>query len=242
LSDLALRSRIIQALAHAPRVDVAEIAVECDDDGDVVLRGSVVNMLQRAEAVRTTRHVPGVRAVDDELRTRPVGAAHRADAETEAAVLDALILDDAVPAYGIDVDVDRGRVTLCGAVDVGTQRDAAERIALRVSGVSEVRNRLNVWPAVSAEDVAERVTDAIGVDAIVGADEITVTVRDDVVTLSGSVRSGEDRDAAVAAAAHAGRRQRRGRGPRCGLTGRLLTPTRRDRSSGAALGGAGCAR
>ena len=103
-------------------------------------------MLRAAgEAVRITRHVPGVRAVDDQLRTRPVGAEHRVDAETEAAVLDALILDDAVPAYGIDVDVDGGKVTLCGAVDIASQREAAERIALRVPGVSEVRNRLRVW-------------------------------------------------------------------------------------------------
>ena len=145
MADLALRSRIIEALADAPHVDVAEIAVECHDDGDVVLRGSVVNLLQRAEAVRTTRHVPGVRAVDDQLRTRPAGAPHRAAAETEAAVLDALILDDAVPAYGVDVDVDGGRVTLRGAVDITPQRDAAKRIALRVPGVSQVRNRLKVW-------------------------------------------------------------------------------------------------
>jgi osmotically-inducible protein OsmY len=145
LSDLALRSRIIEALADAPHVDVAEIAVECHDDGVVVLRGSVVNVLQRAEAVRTARRVAGVRAVDDQMRTRPVGADHRAEAETEAAILDALILDGAVPAYGIDVDVDGCRVTLCGAVDSASQRGSAERIALRVAGVSEVCNRLEVW-------------------------------------------------------------------------------------------------
>jgi osmotically-inducible protein OsmY len=145
LSDLALRSRIIEALADAPHVDVAEIAVECHDDGGVVLRGSVVNLLQRAEAVRTARGVPGVRAVDDQMRTRPAGDDHRADAKTEAAVLDALILDDAVPAYGIDIDVDGGEVTLRGAVDSASKRDAAERIALSVPGVSEVRNRLKVW-------------------------------------------------------------------------------------------------
>ena len=145
MSDLALRSRTIEALADAPHVDVAEIAVECHDDGVVVLRGSVVNVLQRAEAVRTARGVAGVRAVDDQMRTRPVGADHRAQAETEAAILDALILDDAVPAYGIDVDVDGCRVTLCGAVVSASQRDSAERIALRVAGVSEVCNRLEAW-------------------------------------------------------------------------------------------------
>jgi osmotically-inducible protein OsmY len=145
LSDLALRGRIIEALTDAPDVDVAEIAVECDDDGDVVLRGSVVDLLQRAEAVRTARGVPGVGAVDDQLRTRPVGTDHRADAEIEAAVLDALILEHALPAYGIDVDVDGGQVTLCGAVDIASEREAAERIARRVPGVSDVRNRLKVW-------------------------------------------------------------------------------------------------
>jgi osmotically-inducible protein OsmY len=145
LSDLALRRRIIMSLADAPHVDVEEIAVECHHDGDVVLRGSVVSLLQRAEAVRTARGVPGVRSVDDQLRTRPVGAEHRAAAETEAAVLVALILDDAVPAYGIDVDVDGSKVTLCGAADIPSQRDAAERLASRVPGVSEVRNQLKVW-------------------------------------------------------------------------------------------------
>jgi osmotically-inducible protein OsmY len=145
LADLALRVRIIEALADAPHVDVAEIAVECHDDGGVVLRGSVVNLLQRAEAVRTARGVPGVRAVDDQMRTRPVGDGHRADAKTEAAVLHALILDDAVPAHGIDVDVDGGKVTLRGVVDIASQREDAKRIAMRVPGVSNVRNRLKVW-------------------------------------------------------------------------------------------------
>jgi osmotically-inducible protein OsmY len=145
LSDLALRGRVIEALAGAPHVDVAEIAVECHEDGGVVLRGSVVNLLQRAEAVRTARGVVGVGAVDDQLRTRPVGVDHKADAKLEAAILDALILDDAVPAHGIDVDVDGATVTLCGAVDLASERDAAERIALRVAGVSAVHNRLKVW-------------------------------------------------------------------------------------------------
>jgi osmotically-inducible protein OsmY len=144
VSDLALRSRIIEALSDARHVDVSEIAVECHDDGDVVLRGSVVNLNQRAQAVRSARGVLGVRAVDDQLRTRPVGVDHRADAATEAAVIEAMILEDAVPAYGIEVDVDGGTVTLYGAVDIASQRDAAERIALAVPGVSEVRNRLKV--------------------------------------------------------------------------------------------------
>lgn len=55
----------------------------------------------------------------------------------------------------------------------------------------------------SAEDVAERVTDAIGTGAIVGADAITVNVRDNDVILTGTVGSPEHRVAALAAAANA---------------------------------------
>ena len=50
-----------------------------------------------------------------------------------------------MPAYGIDVDVDGGEVTLRGPVEIASERDAPERIALGVPGVSEVRNRLKVW-------------------------------------------------------------------------------------------------
>jgi osmotically-inducible protein OsmY len=48
--------------------------------------------------------------------------------------------------------------------------------------------------------VLDRVADAIGVDS---ADQLTVTTRDNVVTLTGTVRSTGDRDAAIAAAASA---------------------------------------
>ena len=56
---------------------------------------------------------------------------------------------------------------------------------------------------VSGDDVAERVTDAIGHDAIVGPDAITVAVVDNDVTLTGTVGSAEHRDAALKAAAGA---------------------------------------
>ena len=132
---------------------------------------------------------------------RPQGYLDRMDSDTEAAVMAALIADDDVPSGGIDVDADGGTVTLSGLVDLAFQRDRAERVALSVGGVAHVQNKLRVLIPVSAGDIAERVTNAIGLDAIVGADRITVNVRDDDVTLTGTVRSRDHRDAALAAAA-----------------------------------------
>jgi osmotically-inducible protein OsmY len=198
----ALEQNIMEALAANPRVKADEISVQAFG-GDVTLRGTVGSVVQREEAMRTARDVTGVNSVTDGLRLGLLDASRRADADTEAAVLDALNADTAVRGSDIDVAVRDGAVTLSGLVELVSQRDRAERDALAVPGVASVHNRLLVVFPVSADDVAERITDAIGLNAIVGADALTVTVRDDAVTLSGTVRSRADHDTALAAAAAA---------------------------------------
>jgi osmotically-inducible protein OsmY len=197
--DHALRSSIAHALAANPRVDDDEIAVECFEGGHVVLRGRADSPVKSTQAVRTAYDVPGVRTVDDQLSPRRHGVGHNADARTEAAVLNALI-DEGLPGETMRVHVSDGTVTLSGQVGFPFQREEAERAAMRVPGVSEIRNELNVWIAVSVNDVTERVADAIGADA---AERLTVTARDNVVTVGGTVRSADERDAAIAAAAGA---------------------------------------
>jgi hyperosmotically inducible protein len=204
MSDTALNRAVMDALADNPRVHADEIVVETlDDRGGIVLRGTVGGIVQRAEALRTAEQVPGVRRVEDGLEVRLMGIDGRADADTEAAVLDALGADDDVRARDVHVEVNDGVVTLSGLVELVSQRDGAEYIALGVPGVARVENRLRVWRTVSADDVAERVTDALGRDAIAGPDSITVRVTGNDVVLSGWVTSPVQRDAAIAAAEQA---------------------------------------
>jgi osmotically-inducible protein OsmY len=201
MSNQTLERAVMAALAHNRRVHADEITVEAIGDS-AIMRGSVPSALQHAEVLRTARSVPGVGRVEDMLHLRRLGIDAKADADTEAAVLAALIAHDERTATGIDVDADGDRVTLSGLVNFETERDRAERVALRVGGVAQVHNELRVLHVVSADDIAERVTDAIGFDAIVGADRITVKVRDNDVTLTGTVRSPEHRATALAAAAN----------------------------------------
>ena len=196
MSDITLHSAVMAALAENPLVRADEIAAEVRD-GDIVLRGTVGSLVQKAEADRTTRGVPGVRRVDDELGVHPVGIDGRADADTKAAILDDLIADDRVHAGDIDVDVDYGKVTLRGIVEHSDQRDTAERIALGVPGVKSVENKLGVLTQVSADGIAERLTNALGLDAVIGAERVMVRVHDGDVTLSGRVRSRAHHDAAL---------------------------------------------
>jgi osmotically-inducible protein OsmY len=198
--DRALQPSVAESLRANPRVDDDEIAVECIEGGHVVLRGRAESPAKSTQAVRTASAVPGVRTVDDELSPRRRGAGHRADARTEAAVLNAFIAHDALPAEAMHVRACDGTVTLSGRVDFPYQRDEAEQVARAVPGVTEIRNHLSVWVRVSVNEVTERVTEAIGE---AGARQLTVSAHRNVVTLSGTVRSEADRDAAVAAAAGA---------------------------------------
>jgi osmotically-inducible protein OsmY len=201
MSDSNLHHAVMAALADNPHVHADEIAVQAlDDRGDIVLRGTVGSIVQQAEAVRTATQVPGVRHVEDGLQVRLMGIDGQADADTEAAVLDALAADDVVHARDIEVEVKDGAVTLSGLVEVVSQRERAERVVLGVPGVASVDNRLRVWLTVSADDVAERVTDALGRDALLGLDSIEVRVTGNDVVLSGAVTSPAHHDAAIAAA------------------------------------------
>src|SRR5262245_8957480 len=202
MSDHILEQAVMQALADNAYVPVAEIAVEVID-GRAVLRGTVGTLFERAEAVRTARGVRGITTVDDELVVKLMGSSGRADADTEAAVLAAFIADGDVKPDDFDVQARDGVVTLSGLVELPRQRDRAERIALEVGGVKAVHNKVAVWLTVSADDVAERITDAIGDDALLGIDEVSVAVDDNDVTLSGVVTTPEHHDAAVEAAAGA---------------------------------------
>jgi osmotically-inducible protein OsmY len=147
--------------------------------------------------VRAARTVPGVGSVDDRLEVKLLDYAGQLDADTKAAVTDALIGDSELHTADVDIEVEDGRVTLGGVVAYASQRERAERLARTVGGVTGVENRLRVLAAISADEVAERISDAIG-----GADRVTVSVRDGDVILTGCVSSPQDRDAALAAAAN----------------------------------------
>jgi len=201
MSDRSLQGAVMSALALDPHIRVDSIAVEARD-GDVVLRGTVGGLRERADAMRVALHVEGVQRVQDGLKIRVMTERARADADTEAVVLDALISDDVVQSADVDVEARDGSVTLCGIVALECQRQRAGRLARQVGTVDRVDDRLEVLVTVSADDVAERITDAIGADAQVGIDQVDVRVDDNDVTLSGWVTSPEHRAAALAAASH----------------------------------------
>jgi osmotically-inducible protein OsmY len=79
----------------------------------VTLRGTVGSFREKREAAKAAKRVYGVTEVDNELSVRLLGGDRRDDADVRGAVLQALMLDAAVPS-SIDASVKDGMVTLTG--------------------------------------------------------------------------------------------------------------------------------
>ncbi|HZP42395.1 MAG TPA: BON domain-containing protein [Candidatus Binatia bacterium] len=109
----------------------------------------------------------------------------------------ALLTAEGVHATGINVDTVDGRVTLAGTVPSAAEKAKAEAEARKVSGVTDVRNLVQVVPAAQEKAVAasdaeirERARAALRDDpALAGSDIDVASVHDGVALLSGTADS-----------------------------------------------------
>jgi len=106
----------------------------------VTLEGRVDWPYQRARAARAVAEVPGVERVENRIRL-----VERVSAwDVKRGIEGELQRQAARTARRIRVELADNRVTLTGAVRSTKERDDVERAAWSVSGVLEVRNRLEI--------------------------------------------------------------------------------------------------
>ena len=111
------------------------------------------------------------------------------------AVEDELLMDKAVPSHRISVATADGVVTLFGATDNILAKERAARIAMVVKGVRAVVNKIEVDPPILRTDQEIRgdVQDALLTDPATDSYEVGVTVDQNVVTLTGTVDSYQEK-------------------------------------------------
>jgi osmotically-inducible protein OsmY len=199
VSNDELRINVEDELLWEPKVDNQAIAVSTDD-GVVTLRGTVGSLRERREATNAAKRVYGVKQLHNELQVRLLNDNRRDDADVRGAVLQALMLDALVPST-IDATVRDGLVTLTGTAAYQFERAEAEFIAGNILGVAWVDDDITLTtPSASTGDVKHSIKKALERDAKLDAEELSVESSNGTVTLSGTVSSWAEHDAAVNAA------------------------------------------
>ena len=197
--DLRLRNAVMHQLEWDPEVDASEIGVAARN-GAVTLTGYIGTYSGKLAAERCAKRVRSVRAVANDIAVRL--KLPRTDAEIARDAAFALNLRDSVPR-AVKATVHNGHITLTGAVDWMFQRTQAEKLVRHIPGVVGVMNHIEVMPTAAGRDIQKRIVHALHLSADVNAKQIEVTVDGDVVTLTGTVGSWLQREAAERAAGSA---------------------------------------
>ena len=198
-TDYEIQQAVIDELQYEPSIDATRIGVACKN-GIVTLTGTVESYTEKETAAWATERVSGVKAVVDEMSVELPQAHERGDQDIAQAALQALEWHVQVPHARIRVKVEKGIITLEGAVDYRYQQIAAENAVRNLTGVKAVINLINVKPVASPSDVKMKIENALRRAAEIDAQRIQVDVRNDKVILRGTVRSrAERRDAERAA-------------------------------------------
>jgi osmotically-inducible protein OsmY len=132
-ADDEIAARAVRILNWDVAVPPGRISVKVEH-GIVTLSGAVDWHYQRAEAEYDVRKLTGVRSVINDIMVVP-----KAEVEdVRARIRAALERNAEVESNRITVSVANGKVTLGGKVNAWTEREAVERAAWSVPGVSQV--------------------------------------------------------------------------------------------------------
>ena len=197
--DNEIQRDVEAELKWTPEVDDTDVSIKVQG-GAVTLTGFVPNSFQKYRAERAVRRVKGVAAVANDIQVRWSGTAPT-DPEIARAAVATLKSDLPSAAEQIRPMVHEGRITLLGEVEWYYQRELAEKLMHRISGVISVRNSIHIKPKLAAEkDIKARIEAAFQRLADVDAHNIAVDATGSEITLRGEVRSWAERDQAQATA------------------------------------------
>lgn len=219
-SEDELREAVKDALLHDPRV--MSFNVDVDVVGRMVtLRGEVDNLKAKRAAEQDAKNTVGVSYVDNRLKVWL--DMWPDDSKVAGDIRNALRRDPHVERFEVTVTVIDGTAHLYGTVDSYFEKNRADDVASRVTGVLDVENHLLVdydaayiydpyvddyisddelidyerrAPLKTDSQIKSSIESELAWSPFVDSDAVTVTVDDGVATLTGTVDTwGESRSA-----------------------------------------------
>ncbi len=194
-TDNQLQQDVMTELAWEPSVNSTQIGVEVKD-GIVTLAGHVGSYLEKWEAQRAAQRVSGVKALAIEMEVSLPGSSTRNDVDIARAASNILQWSTYWSEDQIKVLVENGWITLSGELDWEYQRESAERSVRGLMGVTGVSNQIVLKPVAALRPDKSQIEAALKRRIHSNARHIKVEVDGADVTLSGTVHSWAERDAA----------------------------------------------
>lgn len=196
--DVTLKLMVVEELKWEPSVKAAHIGVTVTD-GVITLMGHVESYSEKRAAERAAQRVKDVKAVVEELEVKLPFTVKHGDEEIASAAVSRLQWDSSLQGDAIKLKVEKGWVTLTGAVDWRYQQEAAVDDVRTLRGVIGVSNEMSIKPRVNTSNILKDIKLAFD-RSWFDQGTVGVTAHGGRVTLTGEVESWYERNAANAAA------------------------------------------
>ncbi len=188
-TDQEIAKAVKLAFQYDPRVSAFNPQISVDD-GNVTLTGMVDNLKARKAAEQDAKHIVGVKMVNNLLKVRP---AHEvSDQELNEKIRGAILREPSMAPSQVIVSVKDGQVWLHGRVDTVFEKVLAEDLSAKVRGTVNVKNRLQIdaeWTWKPDWVIFKNIRNELWWSPFIDSENITVSVKDGITTLRGTVNS-----------------------------------------------------
>ncbi|WP_313002922.1 BON domain-containing protein [Chryseobacterium gleum] len=189
-----LQKDVQEAIKWEPLLHPAEIGVTAAD-GVVSLSGTVDSFAKKKQAENAARNVAGVKVLVENIQVKLPDSKAKTDIEIGAEIINAFTSNIIIPQDKIKVKVENGWVDLDGELPWDYQREITENAIQFLPGIKGIFNNITINPDTNDTVSKKKVEEALKRSAV-DEREITVSVNDTTVTLTGTVHSWQQKEEA----------------------------------------------